>query len=184
MGDSSRRHVAGTIGAVLAMGCVLLAGCGPASNIALDTVLTSPARTRYVDENLGYALQLPARWVPDRYRVQTYSDGEAAAHQLGALSVVDFAYLPADEKLEEATLLRLMVYAEADWTDLTGERGFLPGEVLGRFGGRVYVAAVSRKQPYPADTADADTYREMLPTVDQLRAGLRPWNGEGSTPTP
>ncbi|WKB51168.1 YbaY family lipoprotein [Eleftheria terrae] len=118
-----------------------------------------------IDRDTGLRLALPASWLPQRYAVQVVRGPEAALLQRDAEVLHALEYQPQDPHLPPRPLLLLAVLPKAAWQD--PGRGRAPGRwrVLAMRDSRVYLAGLPQARPYPAGSADAQTFEVM-------RAGL------------
>lgn len=127
---------------------------------------------RPIDSIPAFQLELPVTW-EGRSRVER-ADGAAADRIVPrAKRVIEYIYLPADSKLNEQSLLMLIVMAGPDWLAAAKEPGPPLGALLAEQGGYAYVAALPQSNPYAKDSEDARRFDQMHLDLNAIKAAFK-----------
>ena len=125
-------------------------------------------RMPYVIPEAGVHFNPPLSWDPDRIQVVTLAGHEAAAQQPGADYSVSFDYKAEQPAHENAPLLRLFVLRRSQWSKVANDPT-APGEVIDSTGDWVFVASLPKNIPYRSDLLDADQFKQMRISLDEVK---------------
>ncbi|MCM5678985.1 YbaY family lipoprotein [Schlegelella sp. S2-27] len=120
-----------------------------------------PLQRLVVDRETRLRLALPASWLSQRYLVHLVRGADAQVLFPAAELVVVVEYQPQAPSLRSHPLLQLVVLPPQRWQALQQRPKQMPLQRLGQEFGRVYGAALDGQHPYPAGSADAQTFEVM-----------------------
>jgi hypothetical protein len=166
---------------MVVMAALWVAGCGskkaqradvPGDQSGATAAQTQVPRVRmpYVIPEAGVHFNPPLSWDPDRIAVVTVTGDEAAALQPRADYAVSFNYKAEQPAHENAPLLRLFVLRRAQWNRVSDRAS--AGEVIDSTGDWVYIASLPKQIPYRADLLDADEFKSMRLTMDDVHSAF------------
>jgi hypothetical protein len=127
-------------------------------------------RMPYVIPEAGVHFNPPLSWDPERIAVVTVTGDDAAALQHGADYAVSFNYKAEQPAHENAPLLRLFVLRRTQWNRVSDRDA--AGEVVDSTGDWVYVASLPKQLPYRPDLLDADQFKAMRLSMDDVHSAF------------
>lgn len=143
---------------------LLLAACGAEQ--------PAPAKAEvYHSISGGYHFAIPATWA-GRYRVDTVQGPVDSAAPSGLKQMITFAYLPQDGSIRPQVLLALVTMPGEEWDRLSREEGPPQGDLLGRRGDQVVVAALPQSNPFDSLSPDGRQFHAIRLTLDQVRRAI------------
>lgn len=157
---------------------VLVVGCGSKTQRAGEKGNQSDATARsrvprvrvpYVIPEAGVHFNPPISWDPDRVQVVTLTGAEAAAKQPGAEYSVSFDYKAEQPSHSNASLLRVNVLKRSQWNRVSSRAA---GEVIDSTADWVFVATLPAQDPYRPDLLDADQFKAMQLTMDDVHSAF------------
>lgn len=151
---------------VVSLTLMLSAGCGP----RLDGAGGAPITSLHPD--LGLAIELPAIW-GDHYLVEQFSAPHARAVAPLAQHALVFSYLPRATDAIRQPLMRILIFAPADWDIVSRDPSATVGESLGSDTSRVWVLWLPHGNPYPEGSEDYELFAQLRFDAEQARQAIR-----------
>lgn len=126
-----------------------------------------PLQRLVVDRETRLRFALPASWLSQRYLVHHVRGADAQVLHRGAELVIVIEYQPQAAGLRSHPLLQLVVLPQAG--EQAGRKAAKRPAMqrLGAREGRVYAALLALRHPYPAGSADAQTFEVMRAALAQ-----------------
>ncbi len=126
----------------------------------------------YTHPAAGFQFKLPQTWLRSAYQWNEYWGTAASARMSNARYVVEWVYSPTNRANRQATLLTFALYDQDDWEENSDEPGPSVGEVVTESADSVYVATFPRANPYPARSADAQRFANLVLSLEEVKAAF------------